>query len=70
MTTRTTTRYPQIEVELTSQDGNAFNLIGITSRALRRAGVPEAEVKEFTTEAMSGDYDNLLQTIMRWVEVS
>jgi hypothetical protein len=38
-------------------------------RALRRARVPQEEIKQFQLEATSGDYDNLLQTCMRWVDV-
>jgi hypothetical protein len=38
--------------------------------ALRRAGVPEEEVKRFMEEAWTaGSYDGLLQTILKWVEV-
>jgi hypothetical protein len=38
-------------------------------RALRDAGASEEEVSRFHAEATSGDYDNLLQTCMRWVHV-
>lgn len=60
-------KYPHVTVELT--DGNAMAMIGAASKALRRAGVPEAELVEFRTEARSGDYDHVLQTIMAWVDV-
>lgn len=63
-------RYPDIEVDLTERDGNAFAILGAVSKALRRAGVSEEERKEFKKEATSGDYDHLLLTAMRWVEVS
>lgn len=63
-------RYPDVEVELSEMDGNAFVLMGAVSKALRRADVSASEINEFRTEAMSGDYDNLLQTCMRWVAVS
>ena len=62
--------YPDIEVELVGQDGNAFNLMGIVCKALRRNKVAESEVKKFQNECMSGDYDHLLQTCMKWVSVS
>lgn len=64
------TKYPEIEVQLTGEDGNAFFIIGRVSRALRRANVPADEVAEFSREAMSGDYDNVLRTAMRWVSVA
>lgn len=62
-------KYPNIKVQLSGEDGNAFVVIGRTTRALRRAGVPDAEVDAFRDEAMAGDYDHLLQTAMRWVDV-
>lgn len=62
--------YPEIEVELSGINGNAFNIIGVTQKALRRGGVPPAEVTRFVDEATSGDYDNVIQTVMRWVATS
>lgn len=63
-------RYPDIHVQLTGEDGNAFMVLGLVRRALRRAQVPAGEIEAFTEEAKSGDYDRLLQTAMRWVDVS
>jgi hypothetical protein len=36
---------------------------------LKKAGASPVEVDEFQQEAMSGDYDHLLQVCMRWVNV-
>lgn len=63
-------RHPEIEVELIGSDGNAFAVLGNVKAALKRGGVPQEEIDEFLAEAMSGDYDHLLQTVMAWVEVS
>ena len=62
-------RYPNVAVELPGRGGNAFFIIGKTTQALRNAGVTEEEVKTFRTECMSGDYEHVLHTCMRWVEV-
>ncbi len=62
-------KYPDIEVTLVGSDGNAFSIIGAVTKALRRGGVPKEEISLFSTEAMSGDYDKLLQTVMWWVNV-
>ena len=62
-------KYPNIEVELLGRDGNAFFILGAVRKALRRAGISEDEVFAFTTEATGRDYDELLTTTMRWVEV-
>ena len=62
-------KYPNISVQLTGEDGNAFFIIGRICRAMRRGNVPNAEVKQFQDEATSGDYNHLLQTCMKWVNV-
>jgi hypothetical protein len=63
------TRYPEIEVQLTGTDGNAMSVMSKVTRALRQHGHAD-EVSEFMAEAMSGDYDNVLVTCMKWVSVS
>jgi hypothetical protein len=62
-------RHPEVTVELTEHDGNAFFILGSVRKALKRANVPSEEIAEFTKEAESGDYDHLLQTAMNWVNV-
>ena len=59
-----------IEVELSGQDGNAFFIIGRVSKSLRRVGATPEQLKEFSDDAMSGDYDHVLQTCMKWVNVT
>ena len=61
-------KHPDITVQISGQDGNAFAIIGRVTAALRKAGRKD-EIPEFTAEAMSGDYDALLRTCMRWVDV-
>jgi len=63
-------KYPHIEAQLTGEDGNAFNILGIVAAALRASGIGSAEIAEFNAEATAGDYDHLIQTCMSWVEVS
>jgi hypothetical protein len=65
-----TVKHPEVQVQLTGTDGNAFAIIGAVRNALRAAGVDKDERDAFMAEAMSGDYDHVLQTVMRWVEVS
>ena len=61
------TKYPDIKVQLVGEDGNAFSIIGRVAKAMRRAKVDNADIEAFRAEAMSGDYDNVLQTAMRYV---
>jgi hypothetical protein len=59
-------RYPDVVVELVGRDGNAFAILGAVQRALRKAGVDPGA---YMDEATAGDYDHLLETTMRWVDV-
>ena len=61
-------KYPDIVVNLSDNDGNAFAILGRVRKAMRRAGISDDEITEFSHEAMSSDYDYLLQTVMRTVE--
>lgn len=68
MTDTTTPRFPDVTVQLTGQDGNAFLIVGRVSAALRNGGATREEVTEFRNEA-SGDYNNVLRTALAWVNV-
>jgi len=65
----TMVKYPEIEVQLTGNDGNAYAIMGAVRRALKRAKVSADEIAEYTKQSMSGDYDNLLRVAMSWVTV-
>ena len=47
------------------RDGNAFAIIGAGRRELERQG-RHNEVSTFTAEMTAGDYDHLLQTMLKW----
>lgn len=61
--------FPNVTVQLTGEDGNAFFIIGRVSGALRRGGADKAQIAAFQKEAMSGAYDHVLATCMKYVEV-
>jgi len=61
--------YPNINVRLTGENGNAFSVLGKVINAMRKAGLTKPQIFEFEKEAMSGNYDNLLQTCMKYVNV-
>lgn len=65
-----TVKYPEIEVQLTGRDGNAFVILGFVTAAMRRARLPQETINEFLAEAQSGDYDHLLRTCLKWVNVA
>ena len=56
-------------VELVGSDGNAYAIMGKVRRALKRAGVPDAVLKEYERKSKSGDYDNLLAVACEYAEV-
>jgi hypothetical protein len=63
-------RYPNISVRLTGENGNAFSIVGRVRKALRKSGAPKAEIDLFIAEAFAGDYNHVLQTCMKWVNVT
>ena len=65
----TNSKDPDITVKLIGENSNAFNILGICIKAMRRAGLTEEQVDEFRMEATSGDYQHLLNTCMRYFEI-
>jgi hypothetical protein len=61
-------KYPEINIPLVGEDGNAFSILGRVQRIMKRNGLHD-EIENFRTEATSGDYDNLLRTVMAWFSV-
>lgn len=57
------------KVKLVGIDGNAFSILARVRKALRKAGYPKEHIEKFTEEAISGDYDNLLQVCCKYVDV-
>jgi len=60
---------PRPTISLIGEDGNAFNVMGIAAKALKRAGYTKEEVDQYTKEAMAGDYNNLLAVTNEWCEI-
>lgn len=63
-------KYETVHVKLVGEDGNAMAIMSRVGAALRKAGVSQTEIDEYYEESMSGDYDNVLRTAMKWVSVS
>lgn len=62
-------KYPNVEVQLSMEDGNAFAIVSRVSRALRQAGVDADEIDEYKRLAMSGTYDDILRVTAETVVV-
>ena len=62
--------HQEIKVNLEGVDSNAFSILGAVVGAMRRGGVSQADRDAFLEEARSGDYNHLLQTVLRTVNVS
>lgn len=58
----------KVQFDIANCDGNAFALIDGWKRAARREGWSEDDIEAVIVEAMSGDYDHLVQTIMGYSE--
>jgi hypothetical protein len=63
-------KFPDVEVQLTGEDGNAFFIIGRVSKALKRAGHADA-AEEFSKQAFAtGSYDEMLRLCCATVQTS
>jgi hypothetical protein len=58
------TELPKVNCKMVGQDGNAWAIMGRFQAAARKAKWPQEEIKKVLDEAMAGDYDHLLITIM------
>lgn len=55
-------------VQLIGLDGNAFSILGRCNVASKNIWNEEQQ-KQFSTEAMSDDYDNLLRTVVKYFDI-
>ncbi len=58
------------KVKLIGADGNAFVILGRCMQIARKSKWSQEQVDQFKKEATSGDYDYLLQTVMKYFEVT
>ena len=69
MTTHNETKpLTNASVVLTGTDSNAFAILGSVQRAILESNHPEL-ADQFFEEATAGDYDNVLRTCLRYVDV-
>ena len=58
------------ECKLIGEDGNVFNIIGIVSKTLQRAGLKE-QANEFKEKAFAcNSYSEVLTLTMKYVDVT
>ena len=58
------------KLKLTGENGNVFHVLGLALKVGKAAGWTRKEIDKFMKEAMSDDYDNALQTCMKYFDVS
>ena len=57
------------KVKLIGIDGNSYSIMGACQRAAKKFGMPQEDINKILNEMMSGDYDHLLQTAMKYFDV-
>lgn len=62
-------KYENIEIQLSSVDGNAFSIIGKCLKSMKESDLPKSEQNKFLKEATASNYDNLIQVCMKWFYV-
>jgi len=61
--------YSDITVKLSGRDGNAFAILNAVIRSLRAYGVDKETIDKFIADAISSNYEHLLQVCMQWVNI-
>ena len=56
-------------VRLSGENGDAFHIMGLVSNALRDHGADREFVNKYFKESTSGNYDHLVQTAVKYVNV-
>lgn len=62
-------RFPKAVITADLFGDNAFAILGAASRALRKAGATKEDIDLYRKQAMSGDYEHLMQVTLKWVNV-
>jgi len=60
---------PKLTLDLSEIDGNAFVILGKARKVMKKDGINTDIIEKFTKETTSGDYDHLLQTVMKYFDV-
>lgn len=63
-------KFPDVEVQLTGEDGNAFFIMSRVRKAMERAGYREEAKAYFDAGFESPSYDDLLRLTMETVSVA
>lgn len=58
----------KVSLDLVGLDGNAFNLLGKFKKQAKKEDWTDEEISEVLDKAKSGDYNYLLQTLMKYTE--
>jgi hypothetical protein len=64
------TKFKHVVVNMRGVNGNTMVILGVVKRALKSAGATPMELSLFLGNAMSGDYEHALATVVKWVTVS
>ena len=51
-------------LQLVGESGNAFSILGRFSKEARRAGNSKESIQAVVDQAMDGDYNHMLRTVM------
>jgi 3-oxoacyl-[acyl-carrier-protein] synthase III len=60
-------KYSNVALKIGETDSDPCAVVNAAARALRKAGAPPEEIDAFMKEALSRDYNHVLNTTMAWV---
>lgn len=61
--------HPHIHLKLIGTDSHPMSIVAALRKSLRKGGIGGTAIDRIIREALSGDYDNVLTTTMKYVHV-
>jgi hypothetical protein len=61
--------YPDISVRLIGTDNHPMAIVAVLTKGLRDGGIGRDEIDRIVREALSGDYDHVLSTCLKYIRV-
>ena len=62
------TEHKKVKLNLVGVDGNAFAILATFAKAAKSQGWNKSEIDAVVKEATTGDYNHLLQTMLKYTE--
>lgn len=57
------------KLDITKLEGTTFDVILLAVKTMRAAGADHAKILQYKREVLSGDYDHVIKTTLKYVDL-